>query len=89
MKNKLTPHQDKALAFLAEPRTSADLAEYMGWKQKSVYGTLRLLQRLGLVERISPYARAKAIFVATGNAMPIDDLHIRPAACMTVMGVRL
>lgn len=86
---KLTPHQQKALAFLATPRTSAELAEYMGRKQESVYGTLRLLQRLDLVERISPYERAKATFVATGKEMAIDDPYIRPTAGMTVMGVRL
>ena len=85
----LTKHQQKALEYLATPRTSAELAEHMGWKQESVYGTLRLLQRLDLVNRISPYQRAKATFVATGKAMAIDDPYIRPTAGMTVMGVRL
>lgn len=86
----LTKQQQKALAYMATPCTSAELAKYMGWKQESVYGTLRLLQRLDLVERISPYQRAKATFVATGKAMAIiDDPYIRPTAGMTVMGVRL
>jgi len=89
---KLTPHQQKALAFMQQPRTSAEVADYMGWKQESVYATLRLLQRLDLVERISPYERAKATFVATGRAASLDDPYIRPAhpnAGMTFLGVRL
>ncbi len=85
---KLTPHQTKALAYLSTPRTSAQLAAHMGWKQESVYATLRLLQRLDLIERISPYERAKATFVATGNA-PAADPYIRPNAGLTFLGVRL
>ncbi len=50
--------------------------------------TLRLLQRLDLIERISPYERAKATFVATGNA-PAADPYIRPNAGLTFLGVRL
>ena len=76
--------ETKVLEFLKTPKTSVEVMEFLGHKTPP-YGILRLLQRLDLVDRISPYDRAKATFVASGRPMKIDE----PYVLTTVMGVRI
>lgn len=75
-----------ALEFLAKPATSREVAEHLGIPYDSVYGHLRLLQRLGLVEKVG---RAKnhnghgriSIFKATGaTEIVIDRDYVQIAA---------
>ena len=61
----LNEREQKILDFLYKPRTSDEIMHHLNHLTPP-YGALRLLQRLGLVEKVSAYERAKAVFVATG-----------------------
>jgi predicted ArsR family transcriptional regulator len=83
----LLSQKDKiALQFLAKPATSREVAEHLGIPYDSVYGHLRLLQRLGLIEKVG---RAKnqnghgriSIFKATGaTEIVVDPDYVQIAA---------
>lgn len=62
----LNTRDQTILDFLHKPRTSDEIMNHLGHLTPP-YGSLRLLQRLGLVEKVSAYERAKATFVATGT----------------------
>lgn len=74
--------------FCITPRTAAEIMEFIGHKTPP-YKSLRVLQRLDLIERISTYDRAKATFVQFGRPKKFDwYIKETPETCM-VMGVRL
>jgi hypothetical protein len=83
---KLNPTDQKVLDYLHKPRTSEELATYLGRKLPP-YQSLRLLQRLDLVDKHGPYPNAKSTFVASGRPMKIDPVYMR--VTQTVMGVQL
>ena len=80
----MTPTEQKVLDYLRKPRTAQEVADHFGYKLPP-YGTLRLLQRLDLVDKVGPYPNAKSTFVASGRPMHIDPIYMR----QTVMGVQL
>lgn len=85
----LNQTEQDVLDFLVVPRTAIEVMEFIGHKTPP-YGTLRLLQRLDLVDRISPYERAKATFVQSGRPMKLDSyMRAGPPETAIVMGVRL
>jgi DNA-binding IclR family transcriptional regulator len=66
----------KALDYLQRPRTAKEVAEHLGINLNSAYKPLRLLQRLGLVEKESAYQNALAVFKATpGARMPSQQIR--------------
>jgi hypothetical protein len=85
---RLSPNEQAVLAFLSEPRSSAEVAHHLGHKMPP-YGILRLLQRLDLVDRVANHRKnAPSVFVASGRPMlqhPNMTYKDRPM----VMGVRL
>lgn len=65
----------KTLDYLARPRTAKEVAMHLGIELNSAYRPLRLLQRLGLVEKESKYPNALAVFKATpGARMPTEQI---------------
>jgi hypothetical protein len=72
--------------FVIVPRTAIEIMEFIGHKTPP-YGALRFLQRVDLVDKISPYQRAKAKFVQSGRPMKTDPVYVREV--QTVMGVRI
>ena len=85
---KLSNTEQAVLDFLATPKSAIEVMKHVGHKTPP-YGILRLLQRLDLVDKISKYDRAKALFVASGRPMSIDKMYVKVRTPQTVMGVRL
>ena len=71
--------------FLITPRTAVEVMEFVGHKTPP-YGSLRLLQRLDLIDKISDHERAKALFVQSGRPIKIEKPYMQ---LVTVMGVKL
>lgn len=84
----LNQTEQDVLDFLVVPRTAIEVMEFIGHKTPP-YGTLRLLQRLDLVDRVSPYERAKALFVQSGRPMKLDRYMRHTPETAIVMGVRI
>jgi hypothetical protein len=82
----LSKTEQAVLEFLTEPRTALEVQAYLG-HSTIPYNTLRLLQRLDLVDKISPYERAAAKFVQSGRPMRYE----KPVSkeWHTVFGVRI
>ena len=81
---KLNPTDQKVLDYLHEPRTAHEIASHLGYKLPP-YHSLRLLQRLDLVDKAGLHANAKSTFVASGRPLKLDPVHMR----VTVMGVQM
>lgn len=58
----------KILSSVVQPKTAQEIAWHCGLSQETVYKPLRLLQRLGLVEKEQKIPNAPAIFFWTGKA---------------------
>lgn len=84
----LSQTEQAVLKYLSVPRTAVEVMKFLDHKTPP-YGILRLLQRLDLVDRISPYDRAKATFVASNRAMKVDECVVVNKEPQTVFGVRL
>jgi len=74
--------------FVVVPRTAVEIMEFISHKTPP-YGSLRLLQRLDLVDKISDYERAKAKFVQSGRPMQLDSYANHVPETSLVMGVRI
>lgn len=79
-------NRDKIVVrFLDKPATAKQIADHCGISVDSIYPNLRLLQRLGMVEKIG---RAKnpsgmgrvAIFKATGQTEVVIDDYVQISA---------
>ena len=80
----MTSREKRILDYLQKPRTAQEVADHLGHKLPP-YGTLRLLQRLDLVEKHGPHPKAKSTFVASGRPLAVDPVYMR----QVVMGVQL
>jgi predicted transcriptional regulator len=60
----LTVGQQKLLAYCRQPRTSEQIAEHLGLATNTVYKSLRLLQRLGLLDKHTDAPNKKARYEA-------------------------
>ena len=74
--------------FCIVPRTAAEIMEFIRHKTPP-YGALRFLQRIDLIDKVSPYERAKATFVQSGRAMKIDSYMRQVSETSMVMGVMI
>ena len=83
---KLNPKDQKVLDYLHEPRTAQEIATHLGYKLPP-YGSLRLLQRLDLVDKAGPHPNAKSTFVASGRPAKIDPVCMR--VTQMVMGMQM
>jgi hypothetical protein len=85
---KLSPNEQLVLEYLKQPRSSQEVADYLGHKLPP-YGILRLLQRLDLVDKIGAHERALSMFVQSGRPMKMEPQYMSYREPMVVMGVRL
>jgi hypothetical protein len=83
---KLNPKDQKVLDYLHQPRTAQEVADHLGYKLPP-YGSLRLLQRLNLVDKHGPHPKAKSTFVQSGRPLEHDPVHVR--VTQMVMGVQM
>jgi hypothetical protein len=83
---KLNPKDQKVLDYLHQPRTAQEVANHLGYKLPP-YNSLRLLQRLDLVDKHGPHPNAKSTFVASGRPAKIDPVYMR--VTQMVMGVQM
>ena len=83
---KLNQTEQDIYDFLVTPRTAVEIMEFMGHKTPP-YGSLRLLQRLDLVDKRSAYEKAKALFVQSGRPAKLDKPYVQQT--INVMGVQL
>lgn len=83
---KLNPKDQKVLDYLDQPKTAQEVADHLGHKL-SPYGSLRLLQRLDLIDKHGPHPNAKSTFVKSGRPAKIDPVHMR--VTQMVMGVQM
>jgi hypothetical protein len=84
---KLSPNEQLVLEYLKQPRSSQEVADYLGHKLPP-YGILRLLQRLDLVDKIGAHERALSMFVQSGRPMKLEAPYMQYKT-QTVLGVRL
>jgi len=90
---KLSPLQNKILAFCRKPRKSIEIADHIGSSMSGTYKSLRLLQRLDQIEKVQP-AISKGHnydvkFVATGKPIFLEEEFMQYTDRPMVMGVRL
>jgi hypothetical protein len=90
---RLSPLQNKILAYCRKPRKSTDIAEHIGSSMSGTYKSLRLLQRLNQIVKIEPVVSRGhnygVKFVATGNPLMLDAEYMSFTDRPMVMGVRL
>lgn len=72
----LTVQQQKALDYCRQPRTSEQVASYLGIEVNGVYKHLIVLQRLGLLEKVAEHATSKAIYQAADLGGMSIDRHL-------------
>jgi len=85
---KLSKNEQLVLEYLKQPRSSQEVADYLGHKLPP-YGILRLLQRLDLVDRVANHRKnAPSVFIASGRPM-LQHPNITYKDRPMVMGVRL
>ena len=70
----MNERQNQILAFCVGGKTSFEIAEHVGLAQPSIYGELRLLQRLGLIEKRGDDRRRAqpATFITIGTQPQLD-----------------
>lgn len=74
----LTDRQKQILAFCATGRKSREIAKLFNLSNDSIYGELRLLQRLGLLEkRDAPRRGVPVKFTTVGTKPMIDNDYER------------
>ena len=74
----LTDRQKQILAFCATGRKSHEIAKLFNLGKDSIYGELRLLQRLGLLEkRDAPRRGVPVTFITVGTEPMIDNDYER------------
>jgi predicted ArsR family transcriptional regulator len=72
----LTVKQQKTLDYCRHPRTSEQVASYLGIELNGVYKHLIVLQRLGLLEKVAEHANSKAIYQAADLGGISIDRHL-------------
>lgn len=86
--DRLNQIEQDIYEFCVVPRSAQEIMEFVGHKTPP-YGALRFLQRVDLIDKVSPYERAKATFVQSGRPMKLDSyMRQVPETCL-VMGVRI
>lgn len=90
---KLSPMQEKILAFCRKPKKSTEIAEYIGSSMSGTYKNLRLLQRLDQLQKVEPPVshgyNHGVKFVATNRPIALDREFMQYTDRPMVMGVRL
>ena len=72
----LTERQKQILAFCATGRKSREIAKLFNLGKDSIYGELRLLQRLGLLEkRDAPRRGVPVTFTTIGTEPQLDSQY--------------
>jgi len=73
----LTDRQKQILAFCATGRKSREITKYFQLGVDSIYLELRLLQRLGLIQKTAAKSRAPAVFTTVGTKPVLDSQYER------------
>lgn len=75
----LTDRQKQILAFCATGRKSREIAKLFNLGKDSIYGELRLLQRLGVLEKSAAKSRlgVSATFTTVGAEPVLDSQYER------------
>lgn len=73
----LTDRQKQILSFCATGRKSREIAKYFNLGQDSIYGELRLLQRLNLLQKSAAHRGASANFFTIGAEPQLDGQYER------------
>jgi len=83
---KLNSTDQAVLEFLDEPRTSIEIQEHFGYRSIP-YHSLRLLQRLDLIDKLESTKAPKVKYVQSGRGMVVAKKEEK--VWHTVFGVRI
>jgi hypothetical protein len=73
----LTDRQKAILNFCTHGKKSREITKYFQLGVDSIYLELRLLQRLGLIQKTAAKSRAPAVFTTVGTEPALDGQYER------------